>query len=102
MQPQIWFHFISILIVMATFLYFKYKYGIAGQQPPIDNKEWKWLYDKIQGAATRSELAALEAMSDEWEEKYRAHAHCREMYTELLDQIQARYIVLGTKKLQNS
>jgi hypothetical protein len=63
-------------------------------------KEYHKIYTLIQNAPTKSELAALEEMADQFEAEHKSHAWVSDMYTDLLSEINLRYHILSARSLQ--
>lgn len=90
-----------LLLCLALFLFHAQTRKLVRAQPQepeiiIDSvtQDYQMIYERIQHAATRSELAYLEALAESFEETHRSNHYVHEMYIDLLKEIQARYNVL--------
>jgi hypothetical protein len=64
-------------------------------------KDYYDLYKRINGAVTKSELAALEMMVEEFEFTYRSRTDVREFYVDLMVELQSRHNVIEAKGIKN-
>lgn len=108
-MKQLFFHFISIIIITCVFLYMYYQYHLApiepGAEPPVIRdtvyRESKWISDLIEGAATPTELLWLETQIFEFEERHRSHMDVTEVFSQLMAELQARHNILSVKSIQS-
>lgn len=70
--------------------------NVTGHTKAIDSitEEYNWLESRIEGAATKEELAWIESMIEDFEQGHKSHAWVGEMYKDLLVALQQRHNVL--------
>lgn len=97
-----------LLLAAALLIYYAHKFNVKVVQPgkveQIERDdvlgEFKWLYERIQSSSTRTELASLEELIDDFEASHKSRMDIDEYYKDLLCELQARYNVLSVKMIR--